>query len=86
MTDTLIARFRGACHGSSHRRAAKYRQAAASPLHPHDRSAYLERVAELLRGRELGDGIVARAAREAQRQFMRAPELEPRRLSGRWAR
>ena len=39
---------------------------AAEPLHPHDRGAYLEAVAELLNGHELGDGVVARAAREAQ--------------------
>ena len=31
------------------------------------------RVAELLRGREIGDGVVARAVREAQAQFMRPP-------------
>jgi hypothetical protein len=46
----------------------------AEPLHPHDRTPYLERVAEMLRGREIGDGVVARAVREAQAQFMRAPE------------
>jgi hypothetical protein len=50
-------------------------QRAASPLHPHDRGPFLERVAELLRGHELGDGIVSRAAREAQARFWRPPEL-----------
>jgi hypothetical protein len=50
-------------------------QRAAEPLNPHDRGAYLETVAELLNGHELGDGIVARAAREAQRRFWRAPKL-----------
>jgi hypothetical protein len=50
-------------------------QRAAGPLHPHDRSAYLETVAELLNGHELGDGIVARAAREAQAKFLRPPDL-----------
>jgi hypothetical protein len=55
---------------------------AAAPLHPADRSAFLERMAERLRGIEvLGDGLVARIAREVQREFFRAPELEPRRLT-----
>jgi hypothetical protein len=40
-------------------------QRAAEPLHPRDRGAYLEAVAELLREVEIGDGAVARAAREA---------------------
>jgi len=35
---------------------------AAEPLHPHDRGAYLQTVAELLNGHEIGDGVVARAA------------------------
>jgi len=48
-------------------------QQAAAILHPHDRGPYLEKVAELLNGREIGDGLVARAAREAQRQFLRTP-------------
>ena len=30
----------------------------AEPLHPHDHGPYLEAVAELLRGREVGDGLV----------------------------
>jgi DNA-directed RNA polymerase specialized sigma24 family protein len=40
---------------------------AAAPLHPRDRSAFLQRVAELLNGQEIGDGTVARAA--AQRRY-----------------
>jgi hypothetical protein len=61
-------------------------QRAAGPLHPQDRGPYLERVAELLRGHELGDGLVGRVAREAQHQFLRAPELEPKRVQSRWDR
>jgi hypothetical protein len=45
----------------------------AEPIHPHDRSAYLQRVAVLLRDRELGDGIVARVAQQAQAEFRRSP-------------
>jgi hypothetical protein len=61
-------------------------QRAAGPLHPQDRGPYLEKVAEMLNGHEIGDGLVGRVAREAQRQFLRAPELEPRRVQSRWGR
>ena len=61
-------------------------QRCAEPLNPHDRGPYLERVAELLNGHEIGDGLVGRVVREAQRQFLRAPELEPRRAPSRWDR
>ena len=40
----------------------------------------------MLNGREIGDGLVGRVAREAQRQFLRAPELEPKRVLSRWDR
>jgi hypothetical protein len=51
-------------------------QRYAEPLHPADRDAYLRRVAQLLDGVvEAGDGVVARAARTAQREFFRAPDL-----------
>jgi hypothetical protein len=40
-------------------------QRAASPLHPHDRGPFLERVAEMLNGHEIGDGLVGRVVREA---------------------
>jgi hypothetical protein len=54
---------------------------AAAPLHPADRSLFLQRIAERLRGVEvLGDGLVARIAREVQREFFRPPDLE----SARW--
>ena len=59
---------------------------SAEPLHPHDRSAYLEKVAELLNDHEIGDGLVGRVAREAQRLFLRAPEFEPKRVQSRWDR
>ena len=61
-------------------------QRAVAPLHPQDRGPYLEKVAEMLNGHEIGDGLVGRAAREAQRQFLRAPELEPKRVLSRWDR
>jgi hypothetical protein len=52
-------------------------QRAAEPLHPDDRGPYLERVAQLLNGHEIGDGVVGRVVREAQRQFLRPPEMPP---------
>ena len=61
-------------------------QRAAAPLHPQDRGRYLEKVAEMLNGHEIGDGLVGRVAREAQREFLRAPELEPKRAPSRWDR
>jgi hypothetical protein len=57
-------------------------QRAAGPLHPQDRGPYLEKVAEMLNGHEIGDGLVGRVAREAQR----APELEPKKAPSRWDR
>jgi hypothetical protein len=50
-------------------------QRHAEPLYPQDRDLYLRRVAELLNGRELGDGAVSRAARTAQREYLRPPDL-----------
>ena len=51
--------------------------AMAEPLAVPDRDLYLRRLAELLaREPVIGDGVVGRAAREAQRQFMRPPSLE----------
>ena len=47
----------------------------AEPLPPQDRDQYLRRVAALLRDIEIGDGAVSRAAREAQREVFRAPNL-----------
>ena len=37
-------------------------QRAAAPLHPQDRGPYLEKVAEMLNGHEIGDGLVGRVA------------------------
>jgi hypothetical protein len=48
---------------------------AAEPLPPQDRSRFLRRVASLLRGRELGDGAVSRAARQAQAELFSAPRF-----------
>jgi hypothetical protein len=47
-------------------------------------SAFLERIAELLRGVEIGPGSVHRAIREAAREYFDAPELEETR--GRWSK
>jgi hypothetical protein len=47
-------------------------QRLAEPIVYADRAAYLQRVAQLLRDRELGDGAVHRAAQQAQREFRRA--------------
>jgi hypothetical protein len=47
----------------------------AEPLPAADRSKYLHRVASLLHGQEIGDGVVARAARQAQGELFRAPIL-----------
>jgi hypothetical protein len=48
----------------------------AEPLHPHGRVAFLEKVAAKLRGFEsLGDGLIARVAREMQKEFFRPPNL-----------
>jgi hypothetical protein len=59
----------------------------AEPLHPHDRSRYLQRVVALLDGREIGDGLIARAARAAQLEFRRAPaEADGRPHVGKYAR
>jgi hypothetical protein len=47
--------------------------AAAQPLAPADRSAFLEAVAAALRGREVGDGAVYLAISEVQRKFRDPP-------------
>jgi len=50
----------------------------AEPLLHVDRGPFLQRVAELLRGREIGDGAVHRAAEQAQKEFRRSVTLEDR--------
>jgi hypothetical protein len=50
----------------------------AEPLVYADRGPFIERVAELLRGREIGDGAVHRAAEQAQKEFRRSVTLEDR--------
>jgi hypothetical protein len=49
---------------------------AAEPLHPVDRSPFLEALAAQLRGRDLGDGMVGRAIRDVQRKFFRPEPTE----------
>jgi hypothetical protein len=56
----------------------------AEPLLYADRAPFLERVAALLRGREIGDGVVYRAAEQAQKEFRRSVILEDR--AGKYAR
>jgi hypothetical protein len=45
----------------------------AQPLDVDDRGEYLKRVAALLRGQEIGDGLVSRMAQLAQAEFRRMP-------------
>jgi hypothetical protein len=50
---------------------------ASRPIHVRDRDAFMQAVADGLRGKVIGDGEVFRAVREAQRRFYKAPELDP---------
>lgn len=45
----------------------------AEPLPPETRDQYLHRVASLLHGVEIGDGVVARACAQAQSEFSKRP-------------
>jgi hypothetical protein len=47
----------------------------AEPLPPSDRHRFLVRVAELLSDKMIGDGSVYAAARQAQAEIFRAPNL-----------
>ena len=59
----------------------------AAPLLPRDRSLFLEDVAAALRGfDEIGDGVVARVAREVQRKYLRPPDLSRSRDCSRYRR
>jgi hypothetical protein len=57
---------------------------AARPLAPADRGAFLQAVAEGLRGREVGDGAVYLAICAAQRQHWQPPLDAPK--IGKWVR
>ena len=47
---------------------------AAAPLHPRDRSTFVEAVAARFTNRdEIGDGELGRALRELQREFLNPP-------------
>jgi len=48
----------------------------AYPLAQDDRSSFLEDVARELHGRELGDGLVGRVARDVQKRYLRPPPTE----------
>jgi hypothetical protein len=60
--------------------------AAAQPLPPADRSPFLEAVAALLQGREIGDGTIGRAIRETQAKYWDPPQLERAKGTSKWAR
>ena len=47
----------------------------AEPLQPIDRDQYLRRVAALLDGQTIGDGVVGRACAQAQAELFKAPDL-----------
>jgi hypothetical protein len=55
---------------------------AAQPLAPPDRERFVEAVRAALQGREIGDGTVYLAIREAQRQFFAPPVLDQRSRPG----
>jgi hypothetical protein len=57
---------------------------AAQPLAPVDRERFVQAVTAALQGREIGDGTVYLAIREAQRQFFAPPVLnqQPRPAGG----
>jgi hypothetical protein len=58
---------------------------AAAPLQPVDRDAFLVLVAARLRGvGMIGDGVVARVCKEAQREFWDAPDLSRSRDVSKW--
>jgi hypothetical protein len=53
---------------------------AATPLAPHDRSAFLRSVAAYFSGREtVGDGELHRAIAELQRDYFKAPSFNENR-------
>jgi hypothetical protein len=52
---------------------------AAAPLPPSLRSAFLQKVAELLDGRDYGDADVHRAAHAAVRELLTPPRPQPKR-------
>ena len=60
----------------------------AEPLLYGDRGAYLERVGQLLRTQaEIGDGVVHRAALQAQGEFRRMPaQINGRPVGGKYGR
>jgi hypothetical protein len=60
--------------------------AVAEPLAPADRSPFLEEVARLLQGREIGDGAVHRACGKAWQKFWKAPQLERGKGVNKWTR
>jgi hypothetical protein len=47
----------------------------AAPLHPTLRSQFLAEVAEQLRGKEIGGGLVARIAAAVQKRYLHPPTI-----------
>jgi len=56
-------------------------RAFAAPLHRTQRSAFVARVADLLRGREVGPGALHRACALVQREMFIAPADTVRRVA-----
>jgi hypothetical protein len=48
----------------------------ATPLHPNDRSAYLQRVSALLDGKVIGPGLLHRVCEAVQLELRRVPALD----------
>jgi hypothetical protein len=48
---------------------------ASRPLQPHQRPAFLEAVAQALRGQPIGDGVVFRICHEQQRLMFDPPDV-----------
>jgi len=61
--------------------------AAAQPIAPDRRDAFLQQVAHALEGcRDIGPGVVHRVVAEAQRAHFDAPNLSRSAGSSRWSR
>ena len=57
----------------------------AEPLHPADRSAYLQRVSALLEGKVIGPGLLHRVCEAVQLELRQPPALDGRLHSGKYA-
>ena len=57
----------------------------AEPLHPSDRSAYLQRVSALLDGKVIGPGLLHRVCEAVQLELRRPTAIDGRPHSGKYA-